>query len=67
MSLEANYTNLLESMKALYKDRDLSEDEWVEHFCNILQTHLLAAQVSTVLSGTAGPNPINGIGSGGLL
>lgn len=67
MALTVNYPTLVKDMKKLYKKRDLSEDLWVVEFCSILQKHLLSAEVTTVLSGSAPSGPITGKGSGKLL
>jgi len=66
MSVAVNYPIFVEDMKALFKNRDLNENQWAEALCGIIQDHILSAGVNTTVTGTAGTTPVTGAGIGGL-
>ena len=66
MSLALNYPQFQDNMKALFKNRDLDEDQWTEALCQLIQNHILSAGVNTAVTGTAGSVPVTGTGTGGL-
>ena len=66
MSLAEHDATFKAQLLALYNDRTIDEQEFVNRIADIITEHIASAEATTTVTGTAGPYPVTGSGTGGL-